>query len=162
MDHPPVPSISVALNHAPRSQGGLPAWVQRASQPEVRATRVLLLLGTALIVSVADLIMTLKFVTSVGMIEANPIARWIMRSGDATTLTIFKMALTLASLGTIFYFRKKRSAEVAAWIAFAIMLALSFRWFNFVTAVEQEGYTSEWHYLQQSGHPAFVMMPENE
>lgn len=134
----------------------------RAGQPHVRATRVLLLLGTALIVSVADLVMTLKFVTSVGMIEANPIARWIMKSGDATTLTIFKMVLTLASLGVIFYFRKKRSAEIAAWVAFGIMLALSLRWFNFVTAVEQEGYTSEWHYLQESGHPSFVMMPEND
>ena len=125
MDHPPVHPISVALSDAPRSEGPLPAWMQRAGQPHVRATRVLLLLGTALIVSVADLIMTLKFVTSVGMIEANPIARWIMKSGDATSLTIFKMALTLASLGTIFYFRRKRCAEIAAWIAFAVMLALS-------------------------------------
>lgn len=162
MTNPPVPPISVAINDCPRTQGGLPAWMQRAAEPNVRATRVLLLLGTALIVSVADLVMTLKFVTSVGMIEANPIARWIMRYGDATGLTMFKMILTLASLGTIFYFRKRRSAEIAAWVAFVIMLALSLRWFNFVSAVQQEGYTNEWHYLQESGHPSFVMIPENE
>lgn len=161
MNHPPVPPISVALTDAPCSQGAWPAWVAKAAQPHVRATRVLLLLGAALIVSVADLVMTLRFVTSVGMIEANPIARWIMKSGDATTLTIFKMVLTLLSLGTIFFFRRHRSAEIAAWFCFGVMLLLSLHWLDFVSSVQNEGYVSEWQYMQESGHPAFVMMPES-
>gem|GEM_PF-915771 len=132
-------------------------YLDHASTPAVRGARVTLLLGAIALVSVVDLILTLKFVTTVGMIEANPIARWVMRSGDAWTLTIFKLSLTLICLGTIFWLRRIRTAELAAWFCFAVMLALSMKWSMFLTQVQTE-YTADWNYLQQSGHPSFVMM----
>jgi hypothetical protein len=131
--------------------------LDRAADPTIRGIRVTLLLGAVLLVSVVDLLLTIKLVTSVGMIEVNPIARWVMRTGDATLLTIFKITLTAICLGAIFWCRRSKLGEIAAWVCFGVMLALSLQWAFFLTKVQNE-YTADWNYLQQSGHPAFVMM----
>jgi hypothetical protein len=133
--------------------------LNRSADPTVRGVRVTLLLGAVALVSIVDLMLTLKLVTSVGMIEANPIARMVMQTGDTTYLTIFKMTLTAISLGAIFWCRRHKLGEIAAWICFCVMLALSLQWAFFLTKVQNE-YTADWNYLQQSGHPAFVMMTD--
>lgn len=139
--------------------GKLREVLNRSADPTVRGVRVTLLLGAVALVSIVDLMLTLKLVTSVGMIEANPIARMVMQTGDTTYLTIFKMTLTAISLGAIFWCRRHKLGEIAAWICFCVMLALSLQWAFFLTKVQNE-YTADWNYLQQSGHPAFVMMTE--
>ena len=48
-----------------------------------RSRRVILLIVGIVVLSLADLIVTLWHLTSVGMAEANPIAAWIIAAGPA-------------------------------------------------------------------------------
>lgn len=93
-----------------------------------RQTRVLSLLLAVVVMSLADLGMTLTHLTTIGMLEANPIARWIMQLQSPTLLVLWKLA-TLGVAGAILLkARRLACGEIAAWICTAILLWLMIRW----------------------------------
>lgn len=100
----------------------------RAAEPASRSRRVCLLLAGVLVMSLADLDMTLAYARSVGLMEENPLARLVMTYGSAWVLALWKIASVGLCLFILYKARRTRYAEIAAWICFAVLVWLSVRW----------------------------------
>lgn len=129
-------------------------------QARRRAIRVILLMLTIAALSVGDLVLTLTYVRSVGMTEANPIARYVMSFDSAWLLAGWKFAsVGLACL--IFYIaRYKRSGELAAWVACSVLTLLTFHWLNYTHEVEK--FTHSLNVLAQSDVPQTMWIRMSE
>lgn len=82
-----------------------------------------------LILSLVDLFMTMTHLANVGMLEANPIARIIMKSGLPWLLIAWKLGTVAVGIGILWWARRRVISEVAAWACCVILLALSLQWF---------------------------------
>lgn len=98
--------------------------------PSVRARgrRVLLLMGLVTILSIGDLIVTLTFLRSTGMVELNPLAAFVIRNQSVAGLIFFKIGSVLMSVSILTMIRHTRRGEIAAWVAASILVALTFHW----------------------------------
>ncbi|MEZ6235318.1 MAG: DUF5658 family protein [Phycisphaerales bacterium] len=81
---------------APANTSAVAPAIERPARPRKsrlpgRPTRVAALIITILFVSVADLILTLTFLTSVGMAEANPLARKVFATNSVPVVVGFKL-----------------------------------------------------------------------
>lgn len=83
------------------------------------------------LMSVADLKMTLFYVTSVGMTEVNPIARFLMVYGGVCSIVLWKAATVACGVFILWRIRRHRVAEVGAWICCAVLAALCVHWFRY-------------------------------
>lgn len=93
-----------------------------------RGRRVLILVVATVLVALADLYMTLLYATSVGMHEANPLARALMLYNCPWIVVAFRV-LTIALFGMVLIRARHRGiAEVASWVCMAAMVWLAFRW----------------------------------
>ncbi len=89
------------------------------------------------VMSVADLYFTLLYVTNSGMNEMNPFARAVMEFQSPAVLSAWKLGTVVLSLGILVIIRKKRSAEVGAWIECFVLGWLMVHWVGFVEVSEQ-------------------------
>jgi hypothetical protein len=106
-----------------------------ALTPGTRSTRVTILLVATALMCLGDLALTLTFITSVGMIETNPIARAVMALESPAAVIVWKLSTMLLGLGILFFARRFRTAEAAAWVCFFVMAGLSIHWFGFTSAM---------------------------
>lgn len=83
------------------------------------------------LMSIADLKMTLAYVTTVGMTEVNPIARFLMLYGGVCSIILWKSATVACGVFILWRIRRHRVAEVGAWICCAILAALCVHWFRY-------------------------------
>lgn len=87
-----------------------------------------ILVSATVVVALADLYMTLLYATTVGMHEANPLARAVMLYNCPWVVVAFRM-LTIALFGLVLVRARHRPvAEVAAWVCMGAMTWLAFRW----------------------------------
>lgn len=93
-----------------------------------RARRVLLLTVAIVAMSIADLIITLGYLRSGGMGEANPLARWVMNYGSANVLIVWKGLTVATACGIFIATRRARAAEIGAWSCCLVLTWLSVRW----------------------------------
>jgi hypothetical protein len=112
--------------------------MSQAFTPHTRGQRVTLLLIATFLMGLADLALTLTYVTSIGMVEANPIARFVMEHGSAALVVLWKLATMVLGLGILFWARRSKGAEVGTWVCFMVMAALSFHWLTYAGAVVTE------------------------
>jgi hypothetical protein len=138
-------------------QGWRRTWAV-ATRPECRALRVTLLLAATFLMGVGDLALTLTYVTSMGMVELNPLARYIMEHGSVKAVALFKFGAMTINGGILYMFRQRRIAEIAAWICFIVMASLSIKWDMYATHISD--YASELHETSIVQDSRFVMMSE--
>ncbi len=138
-------------------QGWRRTW-SVATNPQCRGLRVTLLLVATFLMGVADLALTLTYVTSMGMVELNPLARFIMEHGSVQAVALFKFGAMTINGGILYIFRQRRIAEVAAWICFLVMVALSLKWSMY--ASHMSSFASEMHETMIVDDARFVMMTE--
>ncbi|MBX3358431.1 MAG: hypothetical protein KF745_08380 [Phycisphaeraceae bacterium] len=122
-----------------------------------RTTRVLGLTAAVALMSIADLVITLTYLRSVGMSEGNPIARFIMEHGSSSLLIWWKLTSVSLACLILIYARKTRSAEIGAWICFAILGWLTLQWTTYIheiTTVTPALYT-----LTQAETARWVSLP---
>lgn len=81
-----------------------------------------------MLMSAADLLCTLIYMTSVGMIEVNPLARLMISLGDGRQLIIFKLFTTALCCGALYLARRHPLSERVAWICAGGLLALMLHW----------------------------------
>jgi uncharacterized membrane protein len=94
-----------------------------------RNHRLLVLLAAIVVLSMADLAITLTHLQTIGMIEANPVAAFLIReSGSAWTLALFKSCTVALCVTLLFALRRSRFAEVGAWTAIIVLVGLSIQW----------------------------------
>ncbi len=99
--------------------------------------RVILLIAAILMMGVADLLCTLAYMTTIGLPEANPIARWLARFGTTETIVGFKLLTMGLSCWCLYVKRAERRMEVCAWACAAILLALSIHWIGFNRSITE-------------------------
>ncbi len=94
-----------------------------------RSERVTWLLAGVILLSLADLFLTLTYLTSVGMSEGNPIALWLLHTTNSIwPLALYKMATVAVCVTLLYRNRCKRQSELASWCAMCILVALSIWW----------------------------------
>lgn len=96
-----------------------------------RSRRLGVLIPAIIIMGLADLACTLSYMTTVGMIELNPLARLIAQEGGAPNLAAFKVCTIVACCGILFRLRRTRQAEIAAWLCVLVMAALMIHWMRY-------------------------------
>ncbi|MCA9282437.1 MAG: hypothetical protein H6812_00525 [Phycisphaeraceae bacterium] len=97
---------------------------------------VVLLIVAIILMGLADLALTLTYMRGMGMIEANPIARYMLSIGHERQLILYKLASLGMCCGTLYLIRRHRKAEVCAWLCCGIMLVLSIHWTRYNLAME--------------------------
>jgi hypothetical protein len=130
-------------------------WLPRshAFTPHTRATRVTILLIATFLMGLADLALTLEFVTSSGMVEANPIARYVMAHNSTGIVILWKLATMFLGLGILFWARRSKGAELGTWLCFLVMAALSFHWLTYTGAVVME---PDYAQVAEADDPRFI------
>lgn len=113
-----------------------PLPVRAGSRAAGRPRRVVLLIIAIVLMGLADLLLTLTYMRGVGMIEANPIARYMLSIGRERQLILYKLASLGLCCGTLYLIRRHRKAEVCAWVCSAIMVVLSIHWTRYNVAME--------------------------
>lgn len=82
-----------------------------------------------ILLSLADLIATTTHLQTIGMIEANPIAAFIIQStGSAWSLAAFKGLSVLICVVLLYKVRDRVQGEVAAWFSVGILVLLLCYW----------------------------------
>ncbi|MEE8458784.1 MAG: DUF5658 family protein [Phycisphaerales bacterium] len=119
-----------------------------------RSRRVVLLIVGIVVLSLADLSVTLLHLTSRGMMEANPVAAWIIaHTGSGVFLTLYKAITVAICVGLLFHLRRHVEGEIGAWCAILIMAAVSFQWYQYtreiavvtdITLARQGAYGEDW------------------
>lgn len=128
--------------------------LQEALSEPARSVRVSALLAGALCMSIADLYMTLVFAMTVGMIENNPVARLVMTLNSPLLVIVWKLALTFFGVGVLFWYRRRRTAELATWVVFAAFFMLMVHWIAFTTSVRE--LAGDYHMIALAGDPRWV------
>ncbi len=96
---------------------------------ERRTGRVLWLLAGIIFLSLADLLLTLTYLMSVGMNEGNPIAAWIVTATQSPwALSMYKLVTVAICVGLLYKVRRQRVGELAAWCSLLILVALAVWW----------------------------------
>ena len=94
-----------------------------------RSERVTLLLVGVVLLSLADLFLTITYLTTVGMSEGNPIAVWLLHTTNSIwPLAVYKLATVAVCVTLLYRNRCKRQSEMASWCAMCILVALSIWW----------------------------------
>lgn len=96
-----------------------------------RPHRVLLLVGLIAVFSGIDLYLTLLYTSTVGMAEANPLARALLRTGSPMDVALWKFATVGMCAGLLWLTRRSRAAELGAWLGVAILTWLMVHWCQF-------------------------------
>jgi hypothetical protein len=109
----------------------VPRWTDFLAAPRFRPTRVLCLLAAVVVLSLADLYMTLVHLLHFGMLEANPLARAIMEYGSPAALIIWKLLTVGLAVGILFAARARRTAEWAAAFCCLTLVCLTGRWISY-------------------------------
>jgi hypothetical protein len=79
--------------------------------------------------SLADLAITLAYLNANSMMEANPIAMWLIEyTQSAWTLSAFKAASVGVCVAVLLRFRRHMAGELAAWCAVAILAIMAVMW----------------------------------
>jgi hypothetical protein len=108
-----------------------------------RSRRVLLLIVGIVLLSFGDLLITVTYLRSTGMMEANPIAEYLIRlTGSLSVLALYKAATVGICVGLLYRLRRHVEGEVAAWCAVSILAVMSLQWH---------------HYAQQFDHADFEL-----
>lgn len=97
-----------------------------------RRRRVTVLVGGIVVLSLADLAITLKFLEARWMIEANPIAAYLIESTQsAWALAAFKCATVGICAGLLLRLRRHRAGEMAAWFGLAVLVGVLAMWHSY-------------------------------
>lgn len=97
-----------------------------------RSRRVTLLVLGIMILSFADLVVTLAYLKAHWMMEANPIAAYLISSTQSPwALVAFKGASVGICVALLYRVRHCVAAEIAAWCALCILAGMSLMWHTY-------------------------------
>jgi hypothetical protein len=98
----------------------------------VRSRRVIVLAAAIVVLSFADLVITIAFLRAKWMMEANPIAVYIIETTQsAWALAAFKAVTVGICVALLLRLRRHVSGEIAAWCSVMILVVLSVMWHRY-------------------------------
>jgi hypothetical protein len=102
-----------------------------------RSRRVLLLIVGVVLLSLGDLLITIAYLTSTGMMEANPVAEFIITAtGSVWALAAYKTLTVAICVGLLYRLRRLVEGEVAAWCAVMILALMSLQWYHYARQID--------------------------
>ena len=111
---------------------------------EGRPRRVVVLLVGVVLLSLADLLITLAYVQANWMMEANPLAAWIIRHTESASVGLTTVALGAFKIGTmsvcvlvLYRLRRFVAGEVAAWTAVGVLAIMSVMWHHYAAHFDE-------------------------
>ena len=125
---PAIACSAAARARDARDPVGVSAFAVPSHRIARRARRVTALLIGILVLSIADLIVTLANLHTVGMVEANPLARFMIEHFDSLGLITFKMTTVFVCLALLYRLRHSLQSEIASWLGLMILVGLSVYW----------------------------------
>jgi len=130
--------------------------LSHAGTPDGRALRVSLLLIATAIMCLGDLAMTMTYITSVGMVESNPIARAVMEHNSPAFVVVWKLTTMGLGLGILYWTRRAAKAELATWLCFLVMAGLCIHWLDYSHSIG--GLTNDYNALALTREAGWVDM----
>lgn len=137
-------------------QGAVPGLL--AIRLRRRGMRVTCLTVAVILMSLADLWITLVYLRSVGMGEGNPIARWVMQHWSMGGLIAWKCASVALAALVFMRYRQRRLTEIASWFCCGVLVWLLFKWIAY--ADEAWSLTSMLHILPEAEAAVWVKLGE--
>lgn len=108
-----------------------------------RSRRVTILVVGIIILSLADLVVTLAYLKANWMMEANPLAAWIIRSTQSSfALAAFKCCTVGVCAALLLRLRRFRSGEVAAWCGIGVLTIMSIMWHTYASHLDDPAHLS--------------------
>ena len=102
-----------------------------------RCRRVTVLLAAIVLLSIADLTITLAYLRGAGMIEANPVAAFLIRwTQSSWALVFFKLSTVGICVSLLYRLRRSVEGELAAWCGLAILIFMSVQWRQYADNVD--------------------------
>ncbi len=98
-----------------------------------RSLRVIVLVSITVVLGVLDLALTIHYMGTIGLPEANPLARLLAEISPGL-LVAGKLALVAINAGLLLALVKQRSAEIGAWVSCIVLVALTIHWTNYIAA----------------------------
>ncbi len=126
--------------------------------PDARPARVLVLIAATIILSLADLYITLLYLHSGGMGEANPVARWVIGFNMPALLVVWKVATVAVASGILYFYRAQRLGELGAWTCCLILVWLTLRWQTYHAEIPE--LTASLNAIHTYGSERWVQMGE--
>jgi len=78
-----------------------------------------------------DLACTVIYMTHIGLLEMNPLARFMIEIGGLRQLVVFKLGSMALSCGCLYLTRYHRRTEQMAWVCAVILLLLTVHWMRY-------------------------------
>lgn len=103
-----------------------------------------------------DLYMTLTYLTSVGMVELNPIAASLIHYDNPALLGLWKGVTLALGVSILYRLRATQRAEIGAWVCFFALGALTVYWTIYVDAISE--LTPAVASLATGHDPAWIVM----
>lgn len=101
-----------------------------------REIRVFLALALIWSLSMLDLGLTMAMTVTAGMFESNPLARGIVRSTNSPySLVAWKIICTGICTAILLWLRRRRSAEMTAWLGVAALCTTTVVWVLYLGAI---------------------------
>ena len=97
-----------------------------------RSHRVINYLLCFIVLNLFDFILTSAYMENLGLVEANPIARFIIHQFEAVGLFLFKLITTLTVVTILFCFRELTIAEIFSIVALVVYVILTLIWFGHI------------------------------
>lgn len=101
-----------------------------------RPFRVLALAVALVAMSLVDLHITLLYLTTVGLAEENPVARWVMSTGSPGLLSAWKLASIVPTVAVIVAHRHRLLVELLAWVACGLLMLVMLHWLAYADQTE--------------------------
>lgn len=122
--------INSISNQVVTNQAGLALALNRAWSS--RSRRVLILVMGIIVLSMADLAITLAYLRAHWMMEANPIAAFLIKYTQSPwSLACYKALTVLVCVVLLVRLRQHKAGELAAWCALAILGVMSVMWHTY-------------------------------
>lgn len=139
----------------------LPGLVSHAKgRLQSRPSRVMFLLSLVVLLSMADLYLTILFVRDGGGFpEANPVARAIMQLQSIPLLIGWKLSSVITTVGILYLIRRTRSAEIGAWVCFLVLGWLTIHWGQYVAEAHPTTLTQAMDYGYSDPHWVSISSP---
>jgi hypothetical protein len=102
-----------------------------------RSRRIMILIAGIIALSIADLLITIAHLRTVGMIEANPVAAYLIDTYQSVwILAAYKLITVGICITALYVIRKRLIGEMAAWTSVAILAGMAIIWHLYATELE--------------------------
>lgn len=104
--------------------------------PSRRESRITILIGSFVILSALDLVLTVGHICTIGLFEDNPIIVWLAHStGSWIAIASYKSFTVAVTSAILFRLRKYRSAEFGAWVCVLVLTLLALVWIEYLNEI---------------------------